>query len=313
VDTINLEASPRLRWRSEWFFLVLALLGGVALTTAEFVDPTIFSPLTPPEGIHNWLGLPGALIGGSLLEVFGPPAPLLFWFLIPLSRPHWHRFSLLSGWYHSLLLCWLLSILHVLVLTMEHNTVPFQGLWSYGYLGFLGSQWILQHLPHLEAAAVIGAVCFYLSVRIYTALPFLPILRGLALLIVSVVGLAQALPWQALLRGMYRTWEQLKLNLRIMVLMPETASVKRSSTSTMHEVEGGFLLTENLSMLDQLERKDPNNLNEAAMLYEQWLQYQEEEEVIEIPVLTTIPKPLPNPVGLSVGPTTFLKKPQPFP
>jgi hypothetical protein len=48
------------------------------------------------------------------------------------------------------------------------------------------------------------------------------------------------------------------------------------------------------------------------MLYEQWLQYQE-EEVIEIPVLTTIPRKLPNPVGLSVGPTTFPKKPQPFP
>ena len=76
MDTINLEASPRLRWRSDWFFLVLALLGGVALATAEFVDPTVFSPLTPPEGIHNWLGLPGALIGGSLLEIFGPPAPL---------------------------------------------------------------------------------------------------------------------------------------------------------------------------------------------------------------------------------------------
>ena len=128
MDTINLEASPRLRWRSDCFFLVTALLGGVALATAEFVDPTVFSPLTPPEGIHNWLGLPGALIGGSLLEIFGPPAPLLFWFLIPLSRPHWHRFSLLSGWYHALLLCWLLSILHVLVLTLEHNTVPFQGL-----------------------------------------------------------------------------------------------------------------------------------------------------------------------------------------
>ena len=142
MDTINLEAS--LRWRSDWFFLVLALLGGVALATAEFVDPTVFSPLTPPEGIHNWLGLPGAMIGGSLLEIFGPPTPLLFWFLIPLSRPHWHPFSLLSGWYHALLLCWLLSILHVLVLTLEHNTVPFQGLWSYGYLGLL-VLWLLQH------------------------------------------------------------------------------------------------------------------------------------------------------------------------
>lgn len=312
MDTINLEASPRLRWRSDRFFLVLALLGGVALATAEFVDPTVFSPLTPPEGIHNWLGLLGALIGGSLLEIFGPPTPLLFWFLIPLSRPHWHRFSLLSGWYHALLLCWLLSILHVLVLTLEHNTVPFQGLWSYGYLGLLGSQWILQHLPHQEAAAVIGAVCFYLSVRIYTALPFLPILRGLALLTVTAFGLAHGLPWQAILRGLYKAWEELKRNLRIMALMPETVPVKKPSTATAQEVEEDFLLTENLLMLDQLERKDPNNLNEAAMLYEQWLQYQE-EEVIEIPILTTIPRRLPNPVGLSVGPTTFPKKPQPFP
>jgi len=120
------------------------------------------------------------------------------------------------------------------------------------------------------------------------------------------------LPWQAILRGLYKAWEQLKHNLRIMVLMPETVPVKKPSTATAQEVEEDFLLTENPLMLDQLERKDPNNLNEAAMLYEQWLQYQE-EEVIEIPILTTIPRRLPNPVGLSVGPTTFPKKPQPFP
>jgi hypothetical protein len=111
---------------------------------------------------------------------------------------------------------------------------------------------------------------------------------------------------------LYKAWEQLKRNLRIMALMPETVPVEKPSTATAQEVEEDFLLTENPSMLDQLERKDPNNLNEAAMLYEQWLQYQE-EEVIEIPVLTTIPRQLPNPVGLSVGPTTFPKKPQPFP
>ena len=103
----------------------------------------------------------------------------------------------------------------------------------------------------------------------------------------------------------------MKYNLRIMALMPETISVKKPAT--VQEVEEDFLLTDNPSMLDQLERKDPNNLNEVAMLYEQWLQYQEEEEVIEIPVLTTIPRELPNPVGLFVGPTTFPKKPHPFP
>ena len=98
-----------------------------------------------------------------------------------------------------------------------------------------------------------------------------------------------------------------------MVLMPETVTIKKPSKATAQEVEEDFLLTENPSMLDQLERKDPNNLNEAAMLYEQWLQYQEEEEVIEISVLTTIPRQLTNPVGLFVGATTFPKKPQPFP
>ena len=62
---------------------------------------------------------------------------------------------------------------------------------------------------------------FLSEVRIYTALPFLPILRGVSLLTVAAFGLAHGLPWQAIPRGLYKAWEQLKRNLRIMALMPE--------------------------------------------------------------------------------------------
>ena len=98
----------------------------VALATAEFVDPTVFSPLTPPEGIHNWLGLPGALIGGSLLEIL---AHRLLTVLVSNPPEQTTLASLFSA--QRMVSCpvaMLASILHVLVLTLEHNTVPFQGL-----------------------------------------------------------------------------------------------------------------------------------------------------------------------------------------
>ena len=46
-------------------FLLLSIL------TSDFQDPTFFNQLYPSLGIKNWTGLIGALIGGSLIEIFG--------------------------------------------------------------------------------------------------------------------------------------------------------------------------------------------------------------------------------------------------
>ncbi len=58
------------------FFLMLSIM------TADFHDPTIFNQLYPFDGISNWTGLIGALIGGTLLEVFGPSSLLLPWLFV---------------------------------------------------------------------------------------------------------------------------------------------------------------------------------------------------------------------------------------
>ena len=68
----------------------------------------------------------------------------------------------------------------------------------------------------------------------------------------------------------------------------------------------------NLDEAHRLAKKLSDEKIGGSFKWENW-QKKEEEEVIEIPVLTTVPRKLPNPVGLSVGPTTFPEKPQPFP
>ena len=50
----------------------LGLFWMLAMLSADFRDPTFFNPLYPAEGLNNWLSLPGALMGGSMIEIFGP-------------------------------------------------------------------------------------------------------------------------------------------------------------------------------------------------------------------------------------------------
>ena len=55
----------------------------IAITSQGRLDPTPFNLLTPNGGIQNWLGITGALIGGTLIECMGQmsvlfPFSLLF-------------------------------------------------------------------------------------------------------------------------------------------------------------------------------------------------------------------------------------------
>ncbi len=47
----------------------LGLFWMLAMLSADFRDPTFFNPLYPAEGLHNWLSLSGALLGGSMIEI----------------------------------------------------------------------------------------------------------------------------------------------------------------------------------------------------------------------------------------------------
>jgi len=64
----------------------------LSMLSADFQDPTVFNQLYPSEGVQNWAGLIGALIGGSLLEIFGPSALLLPWLFVRSALQNHVRF-----------------------------------------------------------------------------------------------------------------------------------------------------------------------------------------------------------------------------
>ena len=88
VDAVN-----EIDWRNEprsipllepaaWGHTMLGVLLAVSVLTSHLHDPTLFNQLSPSGGIHNALGVGGALIGGTLVELFGASALLLAWLVL---------------------------------------------------------------------------------------------------------------------------------------------------------------------------------------------------------------------------------------
>ena len=130
----------------------------VSVCTADFQDPTVFNQLYPSNGISNWTGLIGAIIGGSLLEVFGPSALLLAWLFIRINLHHPRRISRFSGTYYAFVLVFLLSIVHEIVLRNHFlDAADLNYFWQNGYAGKLAFSWIESSAyPVLYLAGVIG-------------------------------------------------------------------------------------------------------------------------------------------------------------
>ena len=155
------------------FFLMMSVC------TADFQDPTVFNQLYPSNGISNWTGLIGAIIGGSLLEVFGPSALLLAWLFIRINLHHPRRISRFSGTYYAFVLVFLLSIVHEIVLRNHFlDAADLNYFWQNGYAGKLALGWIESTAyPVLYLAGVIGM--FILSVlRMFHVLSPLPFISG---------------------------------------------------------------------------------------------------------------------------------------
>jgi hypothetical protein len=294
VDTIDLSKEPS-RWKPENAFLLLAVLWEVAMFSSHIRDPTVFNRLTPPEGIHNWLGLPGALLGGSLLEFVGPPAVLLVWFLIPLTRPKWHRFSLRVGWYYAIVLTWLLSILHVQLITLDGPTVPFRGLWTYGHVGVMGADWLLRHMEQWEAITLVGVAASYAALRIATALPFVPMLKVLLLLLIGGFTLLRGLPWARIPQLFSALGTKIGDWLFAAGLMRDREALppEPSAEPFAEPLPESSLLLGDAPLPCELEPvENPNDLEEVAQLYEQWLQVQHAEPNPALPTYTRRPQGL---------------------
>ena len=151
----------------------------MSVCTADFQDPTIFNQLYPSNGISNWTGLIGAIIGGSLLEVFGPSALLLAWLFIRINLHYPRRISRLSGTYYAFVLVFLLSIVHEIILRNHFiDSVDLNYIWQNGYAGKLALGWIESSAyPVLYLAGVIGMFILSIS-RMFHVLSPLSFISG---------------------------------------------------------------------------------------------------------------------------------------
>ena len=155
------------------FFLMMSVC------TVDFQDPTIFNQLYPSNGINNWTGLIGAIIGGSLLEVFGPSALLFSWLFIRINLHHPRRISRLSGAYYAFVLLFLLSIVHEIILRNHFiDSADLNYILQNGYAGKLALVWIESSAyPILYLAGVIGMLILSF-LRMFHVLSPLPFISG---------------------------------------------------------------------------------------------------------------------------------------
>ena len=121
----------------------LGLLWFLSIISADFRDPTFFNPLYPVEGLHNWLSLPGALLGGSLIELLGPIALLIPWivFRILLCLPE--KVSRWILFYHA---CIVVIVSSAALAFFDLTSGSSQPLTTFlrnpGYLGLIASKWL---------------------------------------------------------------------------------------------------------------------------------------------------------------------------
>ena len=171
------------------FFGGIGLFLMISLCTADFKDPTIFNQLYPSNGISNWTGIIGAIIGGSLLEFFGPSAFLLTWLFIRINLHYPRRISRITGTYYAFVLVFLLSIFHEIILNKHLETsVDINYFWHNGYAGKLAIGWVdSSSYPVLYFVGFIGI--FILSIfRMFHVLSPAPFISGFFSILYSLLS-----------------------------------------------------------------------------------------------------------------------------
>ena len=164
----------------------------LSMLSADFQDPTVFNQLYPSEGVQNWAGLIGALIGGSLLEIFGPSALLLPWLFVRAALHQPRQISGLICTYYAFVLVFLLSIIHELAL--HSGLIKTEALEFYlqnGYAAKLALIW-LEKSANLVISLTVLAAMFIFSLfrmsQIISPLPFIyGVLSGVQILL-SMLG-----------------------------------------------------------------------------------------------------------------------------
>lgn len=151
----------------------------LSILSADFQDPTVFNQLYPSEGVQNWAGLIGALIGGSLLEIFGPSALLLPWLFVRAALHLPRQISGLICTYYAFVLVFLLSIIHELAL--HSGLIKTEALEFYlqnGYAAKLALIWLEKSTNLAISLTVLAAMFIFSLVRMSQIISPLPFISG---------------------------------------------------------------------------------------------------------------------------------------
>jgi len=101
-------------------------------------DPTLFNLLSPFGGISNWLALPGALVGGTLVELFGASALWVPTLAIVRIISRQHRLGAAAFFFLTLMAVIFSATMHGLV-----AVEPGLGLGKAGIIGVSGGRWLV--------------------------------------------------------------------------------------------------------------------------------------------------------------------------
>ena len=161
------------------FFGGISVALFLSMLSADFQDPTVFNQLYPSEGVQNWAGLIGALIGGSLLEIFGPSALLLPWLFVRAALHQPRQISGLICTYYAFVLVFLLSIIHELALhTGLIKTEALEFYLQNGYAAKLALIWLEKSTNLAISLTVLAAMFIFSLVRMSQIISPLPFISG---------------------------------------------------------------------------------------------------------------------------------------
>ena len=135
---------------------LLALLVLVAVATFGPFDPTLTNLRLPKDGVANWLGTPGALLGGSLVEWFGAAAllvPLLIanYTFNPAVRQGWRRYAA----------CGAALLLLASSMIWLRGNMPTPTLWGPGVAGWCAARWLRQTVGLWPGLGLLLLGCSY--------------------------------------------------------------------------------------------------------------------------------------------------------
>jgi hypothetical protein len=151
----------------------------LSILSADFQDPTVFNQLYPSEGVQNWAGLIGALIGGSLLEIFGPSALLLPWLFVRAALHQPRQISGLICTYYAFVLVFLLTIIHELALhSVLIKTEALEFYLQNGYAAKLALIWLEKSTNLAISLTVLAAMFIFSLVRMSQIISPLPFISG---------------------------------------------------------------------------------------------------------------------------------------